>query len=74
MDAVFFVSECKLLARGISSRLALCVVVFHIYASADARWCARRLACRLFGLFVCGVLLRFFVVFVSVRFVLFCGG
>jgi len=21
-------------------------VVFHIYASADARWCARRLACR----------------------------
>jgi len=40
-----FVLECKLLARERSSRFALCVVVFHIHASADASLYARRLAC-----------------------------
>jgi len=67
-----FILECKLLARLLTSRLALYVVVFHIYASADASLCTRWLACRLLVLFVCLRLLQFFVVFVSVRCVL-CG-
>jgi len=74
MDAVF-VLDCKLLARLLASRLATCVVVFPFYASADARWCARRLLCRKLVPF-CSfeIVVAIFVVLVSVRCVLWCVG
>jgi len=44
MDAVLFFKSNFLARERSSSSLAPCVVAFHVYASADARWCARRLA------------------------------
>jgi len=70
-----FVLECKLLARLLSSRLSARVVGFHIYASADASLCARRLACRKLVPF-CSfkIVVAIFVVLVSVGCVLWCVG
>jgi len=63
------------LAGLLASRFALCVVVFHVYASGDARWCARRLACRKLVPF-CSfkIVVAIFVVLVSMRCVLWCVG
>jgi len=55
-----FVLEFKWLARLLASRLALCVVFFHIYACVDAGLCALRPACRKLAPFCSFIVVAFF--------------